>query len=123
MNLNLHSEAREFTVKVTSGNDMEFKGRRERTGEVAWGHVVKALGTGVALMKEIPITAPSNGRAQLSLVFYASARGIFVAHGPEDFQWRSPAGRQRDFCGRRSGFAIASARQLFVGSERDWFPY
>ncbi|KAI2545507.1 BMP binding endothelial regulator [Homo sapiens] len=28
----------------------------------------------VAPMKEIPITAPSNGRARLSLVFYASAR-------------------------------------------------
>ncbi|KAK2119983.1 hypothetical protein P7K49_001369 [Saguinus oedipus] len=40
--------------------------------------------------------------------------GIFIAHGPEDFQWRSPTGRQCDFCGRRSGFVVASARQLFV---------
>ncbi|KAK2092102.1 hypothetical protein P7K49_028630 [Saguinus oedipus] len=37
------------------------------------------------------------------------------------FQWRSPVGRQRDFCGRCSGFVVASAQQLFVHSERDWF--
>ena len=31
-------------------------------------------------------------------------RQILVAHGAEDSQWRSHTGRQRDSCGRRSGF-------------------
>ena len=50
-------------------------------------------------------------------------RRIFVSHRSADSQWRSPTGRQRDSCGRRSGFAGVSAQQLFMQSQRDCFPY
>ncbi|KAK2116701.1 hypothetical protein P7K49_003587, partial [Saguinus oedipus] len=46
---------------------------------------------------------------------------IFVTHGAEDSQWRSPTCHQHDSCGRRSSFAGTSAWQLLVQSERDWF--
>ncbi|KAK2099304.1 hypothetical protein P7K49_024755 [Saguinus oedipus] len=80
-----------------------------------------------------PALSPATGPLQLTrpgpAVKAQKTRGrhtfrrIFITYGPEDFQWRSPAGRQRDFCGRRSGFVVASVRQLFVQSKRDWFPY
>ncbi|KAK2083019.1 hypothetical protein P7K49_038255, partial [Saguinus oedipus] len=40
-------------------------------------------------------------------------RRIFVAHRPEDFQWRSPTGYQHDSCGWHSGFAGTLVQQLF----------
>nr|XP_054093714.1 uncharacterized protein LOC128928471 isoform X1 [Callithrix jacchus] len=49
-------------------------------------------------------------------------RQILVAHGAEDPQWRSHTGRQRDSCGRRSGFASTSAWQRSEQSKQGWLP-
>ncbi|KAK2112828.1 Carboxypeptidase B2 [Saguinus oedipus] len=57
---------------------------------------------------------------ELSLVASEAVRAIAKT---KDSQWRSPTGRQRDSCGRRSSFASASAQQLLVQSKRDWFPF
>ncbi|KAK2096094.1 hypothetical protein P7K49_025128 [Saguinus oedipus] len=91
---------------------------RDASTPSSCGHYVQFCSAVAQGTKLIGLGALLNRQYEI-----CKGRGIFIAHGPEDFQWRSPAGSQRDFGGRHSGFTIASVQQLFVHSEQDWFPY